>query len=158
MHNSINKEKILPSIIDRIVDESRQTVEYDYSNRILFKNNIRRDLENLFNTRYRIIEIPEHFDHLDKSILNYGLPDLATVNMLDLKRREEFCRGIEKTISYFEPRFNTVNVKYIENNDMSDRTLRFRIEATLHADPLPEKIIFDSILEPVSNSVSIEEA
>jgi type VI secretion system protein ImpF len=78
--------------------------------------------------------------------------------MIDIEKRAEFCRMIEKTINFFEPRFKSVHVNYITNKDQTDRTLRFRIEAVLYAEPMPEKIIFDSILEPVSRSVSVEEA
>ena len=69
-----------------------------------------------------------------------------------------FCKHIEKTIKYFEPRFQSVKVKYLENIDYTDRTLRFRIEAVLFSEPMPEKIVFDSILEPITRTVSIEEA
>ena len=57
----------------------------------------------------------------------------------------------------FEPRFKEVKVAYVENKDQKDRTLRFRIDAMLYADPTPEVIVFDSVLEPISRTVSLEE-
>jgi len=57
----------------------------------------------------------------------------------------------------FEPRLKEIKVAYIENKDLKDRTLRFRIDATLYADPTPEVIVFDSVLEPISRTVSLEE-
>jgi len=157
------KQKLRPSILDRILDDSPEISHKDKQNSEKFnlnllKNSVRRDLENLFNSRYRISEFPEELEEVDKSLVNYGLPDLATINMIDIEKRADFCKHIEKTIRYFEPRFKSVKVKYMENLDYTDRTLRFRIEAILYAEPMPEKIIFDSILEPISRNVSIEEA
>lgn len=157
------KQKLRPSILDRILDDSPEISQKDKQNSEKFnlnllKNSVRRDLENLFNSRYRISDLPEELEEVDKSLVNYGLPDLATINMIDIEKRTDFCKHIEKTIRYFEPRFKSVHVKYMENSDYTDRTLRFRIEAILYAEPMPEKIIFDSILEPISRNVSIEEA
>ncbi len=45
--------------------------------------------------------------------------------------------------------------KTLSNIENDDRTVRFRIDAILHADPAPEVIIFDSVLEPVSRSVEV---
>ena len=119
---------------------------------------MRRDLENLMNTRFRIVQPPEELKQVDASLLNYGLPDLATVNISDIEKRKEFTRQLEKIIKMFEPRFKDVKVSYLDNKDQKDRTLRFRIDATLYADPAPEIVVFDSVLEPVSRTVSVEEA
>ena len=43
----------------------------------------------------------------------------------------------------------------LNNIENDDRTVRFRIDAILHADPAPEVIIFDSVLEPVSRTVKV---
>ena len=83
--------------------------------------------------------------------------DCLTFNLLDSTSRNNFCRFLETTIQKFEPRFKKVDVSHVGNVDENDRTLRFRIEAVLHAEPLPETIIFNSILEPVTRSVKIED-
>jgi type VI secretion system protein ImpF len=49
-------------------------------------------------------------------------------------------------------------VQQLENADSSDRTLNFRIDAVLYADPAPAVIVLNSVLEPVSRSVNIQEA
>ena len=46
---------------------------------------------------------------------------------------------------------------YVENTNASERMLKFRIDGTLYADPSPEAVVFDSVLEPVSRNVSVEE-
>ena len=163
MQNLSIKQKLRPSILDRIIDDSPEVHEKDSQvnksfNLNYLKSSVRRDLEKLFNSRYRISDLPAELIEIHNSLINYGLPDLATINMIDIDKRAEFCKHIEKTIKYFEPRFQSVKVKYLENIDYTDRTLRFRIEAVLFAEPMPEKIIFDSILEPITRTVSIEEA
>jgi type VI secretion system protein ImpF len=85
------------------------------------------------------------------------LPDLATVNISDIEKRKDFTHRLEKILKMFEPRFKEVKVAYVENKDQKDRTLRFRIDAMLYADPTPEVIVFDSVLEPISRTVSLEE-
>ncbi len=46
-------------------------------------------------------------------------------------------------------------MQLLDNADPHDRSLRFRIDALLQAEPAPEPIAFDSVLEPVSRSVEI---
>jgi len=155
------KRKIRPSIFDRLIDNQphiRSEIETGQDHKLIeLRQSVRRDLEHLLNTRYRIIEPGEEFTQVEQSILNYGLPDLATVNISDIEKRKEFTHHLERILRTFEPRFKEIKVAYIENKDLKDRTLRFRIDATLYADPTPEVIVFDSVLEPISRTVSLEE-
>lgn len=156
------KKKLRPSILDRLFDdEPDNQTEVDLGQHQKLKQlrlSVRRDLESLMNARFRVMEPGEEYVELDKSLLNYGLPDLATINITDLDKRKEFTSKMEKILKEFEPRFKDVNVSYLDNKDNTDRTLRFRIDATLYADPSPEVVVFDSVLEPVTRSISIEEA
>ncbi|TQV76411.1 type VI secretion system baseplate subunit TssE [Aliikangiella marina] len=158
----INKNKKLrPSILDRLIDDdpyNQSEIDTGREQKLAqLRNSVRRDLEKLLNTRYRVVEPPEELEQLELSLLNYGLPDLATVNTLDLQKKNEFTKSLEKLLKDFEPRFKSVNVKFVENQNNADRTLRFSIEATVYADPHPEKIVFDSLLEPVTRIVNVEE-
>jgi len=154
-------KKLRPSILDRLFDnEPYNKIEHDPGHHQLLKqlrNSIRRDLEFLLNTRFHISEPPDKFPELNKSLLNYGLPDLATVNIVNIEKRNEFSRKLERTLRYFEPRFKSVKVSFLENFDKTDRTLRFRIDAVIYADPLPETVVFDSIFESATKLVSVKE-
>ena len=158
----INKDKKLrPSVLDRLFDnephiQSEVTSGKEQNIKDL-RASVRRDLEKLLNTRYRVVAPPEEFAQLEHSILNYGLPDLATVNTLDISKKTEFTKSLENLLKEFEPRFKSVTVKFSENQNKADRTLRFSIEATIYASPYPEVVIFDSILEPVTRTVNVEE-
>lgn len=155
------KKKLRPSILDRLFDDepdNKNEVDQGHHQKLKqLRGSVRRDLESLMNARFRLMEPSEEYTQLDDSLLNYGLPDLATVNITDLEKRKEFTKRMENILKDFEPRFKEVNVSYLDNKDNLDRTLRFRIDATLYADPQPEVVIFDSILEPVTRSISIEE-
>jgi len=155
------KKKLRPSILDRLLDnDPDNNMEKDLDQHQQLKelrNSVRRDLVNLLNTRFRMLEPDDEFNELKKSLLNYGLPDLATLNIADKAKQKEFIDDLELLLIEFEPRFKSVKVNYMQNTDSLDRTLRFRIDATLYADPSPEVVVFDSILEPVTRTVNVEE-
>lgn len=155
------KKQLRPSILDRLLDdEVHIQVETDKSRNQQLKAlrlSVKRDLENLLNTRYRMIEPPEEYTQLGLSLLNYGLPDLATVNIASVEKKREFTQQLEKILRDYEPRFKSVKVSNVDSKDKTDRTLRFRIDATLYADPAPEMVVFDSVLDPISRSVNVEE-
>lgn len=156
------KKELRPSILDRLLDdEPHIQIEADknrHQHLRELRNSVKRDLENLLNTRYRVVKPPEEFGQMEISLLNYGLPDLATVNIADNEKKKDFTRDLEKILRDYEPRFKSVKVSHVDNKDNTDRTLRFRIDATLYADPAPEIVVFDSILDPVSRSVNVEES
>lgn len=155
-------KKLRPSVLDRLLDNDPNKLdnpEKDHHQQLKeLRNSVRRDLINLLNTRIRIIKPEEEYEELNLSLLNYGLPDLATINISNAMQRKSFTEDLEALLIEFEPRFKSVSVNYLENMDSLDRTLRFRIDATLYADPSPEVVIFDSVLDPVSGTVNIEEA
>lgn len=158
----INKKKNLrASILDRLLDDepdiNLETNSNHYHKLKNLRQSVRRDLENLMNTRYRIIAADKSFQQIKKSLLNYGLPDLATINLLDPEKKQQFIETLEAIIKNYEPRFKTVKVSFIKNTNKLERTVRFRIDATLYADPYPEVIVFDSILEPITRSINIKE-
>jgi len=155
------KKKLRASVLDRLLDDEPQSsMDADtnkYHKLKNLRNSVRRDLENLLNTRHRIMEPAEELKQLELSLLNYGLPDLATVNMSDKDNKQQFIDNFESILKDYEPRFKSVKVSLQDNTDKLDRTVRFRIDATLYADPYPEVIVFDSVLEPVTRSINVKE-
>ena len=148
------------SVLDRLIDkEPDKKTESEKSRHQFFseiKESVRRDLETLLNTRFRCISPPEGCHELDTSLVNYGLPDLNVINFTSVEGREQFCRFVEENIRKFEPRFKSVRVTLFEESRRIEQTVRFRIEATMYADPAPEELIFDSSLETVTNNVFVE--
>jgi type VI secretion system protein ImpF len=83
---------------------------------------------------------------------------VTTVTSADLStddNRERFRAAVERTIQRFEPRFLRVSVSLIGDAERVDRTLRFRIEALVQAKPAPEPVVFDSVLDPSTQGVTV---
>jgi type VI secretion system protein ImpF len=155
-------QPLIPSLLDRLLDfDPEITKEAPPSRHQVLrdmKNSVRRDLENLLNTRRCCVSPDPGLKDLKLSLLNYGLPDFLGLNMGSGKDREEFCRQLQMTIKQFEPRFKTVKVSLLTNAEPLDRTLRFRIDALMYADPAPEAVVFDSSLEPSTGIVQVKGA
>ena len=153
------EQYLVPSVLDRLIDEephkrseppkSRTQVLRD------LRRSVRRDLERLLNTRHRCVEWPPDLDQLDASLVNYGIPDFTGAGMSSPADREQFRRVVEWVIRSFEPRFKSVKVELRDDVDTGSRTISFRIDAMLYAEPAPEPIVFDSQLEPTTGGFQI---
>ena len=156
-----DEQPLVPSILDRLMDDEPQNSQEAPKSRhqVLreLKQCVRRDLENLLNTRWRCVAWPPNLDEMELSLINYGIPDFTGVNMAAPSERERLRQIIERIVRKFEPRFKSVKIKLLNNADNTDRTFRFRIDALLHAEPAPEPVAFDSQLEPTSSDFSVND-
>lgn len=154
-------KKILPSILDRLIDEDPSTeheINKSYHHYLSeFRESIRRDLEALMNNRQRCVFNSDDYEYLQDSIPNYGLPDLASQNFVAADSAEDFCQEMANALLRFEPRFKSVEVRAEDMKNKIDRMVKFTIEAIVYADPAPERIVFDSEIESVTRVVSIKE-
>jgi type VI secretion system protein ImpF len=151
---------LLPSVLDRLIDDGEEGVlgmpkSHAQSLREL-KMSVRRDLQNLLNTRWRCSHWPPDLDELDDSLVNYGIPDFTCSNMSRRSARDELREIIRQVIVCFEPRLDSVQVTLMKNEDKLDRTLHFRIEAMLRVKPAPEPVEFRSSVEPTTGEIEIE--
>jgi type VI secretion system protein ImpF len=154
-----------PSVLDRLIDaESAGTKERRGYTLRQMENAVRRDLEDLLNTRRppdRILGPDGRSEaffggltEISTSIVNYGLRDLAFYDTLTPELRAEFARHIEQVITVFEPRLRDVRVTVRDRDQMAEalksdfrRTaLYFHIDARLGLDPAPE-VAFETVLE-----------
>jgi type VI secretion system protein ImpF len=153
-------EMLVPSVLDRMLDEepavSHEAPRSHHQALRDLKQAVRRDLENLLNTRHSFLGWDPALEELNQSLLNYGLADFTGTGLASAREREEFCRTLEGVLRRHEPRFKSVKVTLLTNAEPLDRTLRFRIDALLRVDPVPEPIVFDSVLEPASAAFSIK--
>ncbi|WP_413664118.1 type VI secretion system baseplate subunit TssE [Microbulbifer sp. CNSA002] len=154
----VREKRLLAPVLDRLLQSSSK-LDVHQSHQVLrqLREGVRRDLEYLFNTRFKCISAPSTHENLEQSNINYGLPDLSTVNLSSAASRKQFCRDIEKTILNFEPRIRSVKVTTQDKVDVEDPSIRFRVEAVLHVNPASEVIVFDSALNPVTQLVDVSE-
>lgn len=147
------------SVLDRLIvrdddprDQKPSAVLRD------IRESVRRDLEDLLNTRPRWNSWPEYLHELDDSLANYGLPDFTGSEVSAPMNHGKFSRILQRIIETFEPRLTNVTVQTMSKTEPLNRTLSFRIEATLRIEPIEEPIVLDSTIEPISATFSVTRA
>lgn len=157
------KERLLPSLLDRLTDDKPNIKEEPRDSRASSMQSLRtsvmRDLEWLMNTvnLESIVDLQDYPD-IAESVLNFGLPGLAgnTRNSAELLQIEKL---IKQAIQAFEPRIlkNTVRVKLIENAELENRhAIAFQIEGTLWGRPMPEALYLHTELDLELGEVKIK--
>lgn len=151
-------KRVLAPLMDRLLDTNNTGAPIRPQALLTqLRESVRRDIEALFNSRSRCMSPNKNLPHLQSSLLNYGLPDLSTINFISKDNRQDFCRQIERAILNYEPRVKSAKVTIGNKVDVEDPTVRFRVEATLHANPAPETLIFDSAFNPINQSIDVAE-
>jgi type VI secretion system protein ImpF len=146
------RERLQPSLLDRLTDDEPGQAVESRERRVLSLRSLResvlRDLAWLLNTTnlLSVTDAPK-LPHLAGSVLNYGMPDisgmaLAGMNMADLER------GIRQAIWDFEPRLvrSTVSVRAL-SSDADHHKVMFEIEADMWAQPYPERLYLRTELD-----------
>jgi type VI secretion system protein ImpF len=118
---------------------------------------VRRDLEALLNARRRRRPLPPLLTELPSSIASYGIPDPASGSYAVPELRQALVREVEATIRRFEPRLMKVSVQLLGELYGIGSTLRLKVDAVLRADPVPEPVSFETLLEPVTRDVKVKE-
>lgn len=159
------KDRLQPSLLDRLTDEEPDKLQESREKRVLSMGRLRecvlRDLAWLLNSaRLPTSQDIERYPFAARSVINFGLPPLSgsIVHNLDIKDLENIlCQAIRD----FEPRIlrNTVKVHAILAPDqMSHNTLTFEISGDLWAQPLPLQLYLKTEIDLESGQVKIEEA
>lgn len=151
--------RVQSSLLDRLIDDApdqeRDPALSAVDSMVALRNSVRRDLEALLNARRRWRSWPAHMTQLATSPIGYGIPDFGSGAFSDAHRREELRQEIEATVRRFEPRFLSVHVTLIDAQDRLDATLRLRIDAVLHAEPAPEAVAFDTLVDPMTDEIVV---
>ena len=150
---------LTPSILDRLIDpESAGTsIMTGYSADKMFRA-VLRDLEDLLNTRRTAGMLPASLDEVSSSIVAYGLPDLSSAEAGTTGARQNIAEAVRAVIERYEPRLQEVRVVLVDpEEDLARQSVKFRVDATLAADPFPD-IAFDTILEMGTGHYKVTEA
>jgi type VI secretion system protein ImpF len=114
-----------------------------------------KDLEELLNTRRRWRSWDARLAELERSLVGFGLPDFGAGAFNDARRREELRKLVESSIRRFEPRIANLTVTLLPSPDQLSPTLRLRIEALLRAEPSPEPVTFDTLVDLDTKIVTV---
>jgi type VI secretion system protein ImpF len=142
-------ENIIPSILDRLIDNnpdlSLEAAQDRYLDIRQIKAQVVRDLENLLNTRRHIFDPPDGFREVSDSLFTYGVNDFTSHNPGNISVKKSIKQDMEKVIARFEPRLKNVSV--VVEGDSRINSLRFRINAMLVVEPESEPVSFDTFFD-----------
>ena len=159
------KDRLQPSLLDRLADDDPQSEKESRQERVLsvrqFRNAVLRDLAWLLNTSSgRLPEEDLHdYPFVAQSVLNYGIPDLTGLmtSSVDVGQLE---RDVLEAIRNFEPRImrHSTSIQVLTDQNQSGRhSLDFKIDGELWAKPLPESLYLKTELDLETGQCTIEE-
>lgn len=155
-----DKRPVQLSLLDRLTDdEPDREQELPLTGRKLerlVREAMRRDIEGFLNTRRRCMPLPDGLTDAPGTVVDYGVPDFFGRTLSSDRRRKQFLRAIEDCIRRHEPRFKSVRLELAGDFDEAARSFHFRIDAVVYADPVPETLLFDSLVEPVSRTFQVK--
>jgi len=138
------QERLQPSLLDRLTDLAPAEREESREQRVITATRLRecvtRDIAALLNcTRQWDDDTLDGLEHVSNSVLNFGIPDLAGAALSGIDGAHLQNR-VRVALLRFEPRLiaDTVQVTISTDDERIDsRSLRFRIEAEMWAQPMP---------------------
>ena len=147
MANIDPHQKLMPSILDRLIDPSTAGTEGQGGYNLgQMMEAVREDLEELLNTRQTLSPVAKSRPKLHGSILGYGMPDLTSLSTATPEQRRHITQILEGTVARFEPRLRDVRVTLLNPENEKQPTLRFHIMARLAVEPAPE-VGFETVVD-----------
>jgi len=154
------KERLQPSLLDRLADDEPEKKVESRDKRILsftkLKQSVMRDLEWLLNAGcLETTQDLSNYPQVKKSVLNYGLQDLSgtTASNVDSTTLERMLR---QAIVNFEPRILADSLRVRVANRDKHNTIIFEIEGELWSQPTPERLYLKTILDLELGSVEVK--
>jgi type VI secretion system protein ImpF len=148
------------SVLERLIDREPKTPSDPPQSRAQslrqLKASVRRDLEWLLNTRRTPEPAGPEYQELERSLHNYGLPDLSALSWHSERDRQRLSRMIENALNIFEPRLKRVRVLPVGEVSATQSMLRFQIEGMLQMEPEPERVSFDTLLQTSSGECKVK--
>jgi type VI secretion system protein ImpF len=141
-----------------VLNEEIESAERRFLTARRLREHVCRDLSALLNA----VSIDSALDlarypHVQRSVLNYGMPSLAGVAASGVDAAQTAAR-IEDAIKRFEPRLQKVRVSPEPQREHADgHQLSFRIEAELWGQPAPLHLVLRTHIDTTSGDVSVTE-
>lgn len=157
------KEKLQPSLIDRLTDSRPDIRTSTGGVRVLSVDELRaaarRDLGALLNaSSLDAVQDLSEFPHVQRSTLNFGMPDMSgrTASGVDLPELE---RTLRRAIEDFEPRFmnHTLQIEGAIADHMNHNVMTLTVQAELWSQPLPQKLLLRTELDLETGEVNVQE-
>ena len=149
-------QSVLERLIDRDPANSSEPAPTRAQSVRALKASLRRDLEWLLNTRRTPEAADNQLPDVERSLFNFGLPDMTALSWDSSRDRARLARMIEETLEIFEPRLKRTKVAILEAAPGAQHVMRFQIEGLLDMDPAPELISFDTVLQLSSGEYQVK--
>ena len=154
------EQTVTQSVLDRLIDRepanSSEAAPTRAQSVRQLKVSLRRDLEWLLNSRRTPDAVGNEFEELEKSLYNFGLPDVTSLSWDSARDRGRLARMIEQVLKTFEPRLSGIRVVAADATAGAQHVMRFQIEGMLEMDPSPEHISFDTLLQLSSGEYQVK--
>ncbi|WP_244817558.1 type VI secretion system baseplate subunit TssE [Caballeronia sp. Lep1P3] len=166
MSDSTARERLQPSLLDRLTDDEPHARTEPRERRAMspraLRASVQRDIGWLLNASgLAARDDAARLPHVATSVLNYGLPDLAGSNVAALTPGA-VERMIREALWAFEPRLarETVRVTVIDDAKGKARghVICFEIEAQMGSRPYPERLHLRTELDLEAGEVRIADA
>lgn len=144
---------ITQSLWDRLCVNEELPASHAAAVRYL-KESIRRDLEDLLNTRRPPARELDGYDLAKGSVINYGLEDLSSFYPSSGSSAQDIQQAVRRCIAEYEPRLVGVSVA-VESSDPGRHEIRLHIEAMLPIHPGAETVSFNTTLDVASGIYSV---
>jgi type VI secretion system protein ImpF len=158
------QERLQPSLLDRLTDdEPNQRVE-SRDKRVISAQRLRecvtRDIAWLLNCvnlgrREPLDDYPE----VAQSVVNFGIPDLTGIAVSGVDAAD-LQRELRDAMLTFEPRLTPSTLRVaveVRADRMNQRSLTFRIDSEMWAQPLPLNLYLKSEVDLETGGVSVTE-
>jgi type VI secretion system protein ImpF len=142
---------------ERIIASRRTTGRSPITENTLRKE-VGRDLESLMNTiSFESSEDLGSFDHVRKSILNYGLPDI-THRTIDEVGVGDVVQELKTALLQYEPRLMPQSIQVARDTSLSAHELkvRFVVRADLCCEPVNVPVEFVADIELDSGKIQVD--
>ncbi len=157
------KERLQPSLLDRLTDDEPHSLKESREKRVLSMHKLRqsvlRDISWLLNcdSLESVVDLT-HYPEVANSVLNYGIKDLAgrTVTGANLTLIE---KGIKQAINTYEPRIlpNSLTIQVFSSDEMNHQALSFDIEGDLWAQPLPLHLYLRTEINKITGDINLRD-
>ena len=158
------RERLQPSLLDRLTDEHPDRLKESSSTQNLDQSDLKaaiiRDLAYLLNcVALDVVYDLDPYPRVRDSVVNFGVADLSgqtASNVVAQDMEKDLMRAIRK----FEPRILRSGLKIKVNYDgdkMSGNTLVFDIQGTFFGQPAPFQVSLRSELDLQSGDITVRE-
>lgn len=160
MSRGDDAKRVVLSVLDRLLDdEPDRSDEAPLDDSLLLRYTqqaIRRDLQDLLNTRIRCVSWNPEWKELPDSLLNYGLPDFTVAALDAASHPDKVLESIRQTIERWEPRLTGVRIRQTSGDSYFNRVIKFRIEATMMINEKKHVLMYESVLEATTGQFDVK--